>query len=127
LTGQPIDTRLALKVLDEIHPSRRRGPPSIEEVKQCVASYYKLSPDELVSASKAARVVWPRQVAIHLARRLTDASTPTIGEAFGGRNHATVIHAIKRVSRRLADDQDAAADISELERAIRGRQSDRAC
>jgi chromosomal replication initiator protein len=127
LTGKPIDASLAQTVLDQINPIKRTGPPSIDDVKRCVASYYKLSADELVSPSKAARIVWPRQVAIHLARNLTDASMPTIGQAFGGRNHATVIHAIKRVSQRLATDQDAAQDVTELEQTIRGRHRDRLC
>jgi chromosomal replication initiator protein len=127
LTGKPIDAALAQTVLDQTNPINRTGPPSIDDVKRCVASYYKLSPDELVSPSKAARIVWPRQVAIHLARNLTDASMPAIGQAFGGRSHATVIHAIKRVSQRLASDQDAAHDLIELEQTIRGRHRDRLC
>ena len=59
----------------------------------------------MTSASRASHVAWPRQVAIHLALDPTCESLPRIGHAFGGRNHATVMHACKRVSERLKSDQ----------------------
>ena len=66
-----------------------------------VAARYEISPSPSWSQpSRTARIAWPRQLAIYLARELTGASLQTIGEAFGGRNHATVLHACKRVSER---------------------------
>jgi chromosomal replication initiator protein len=62
---------------------------------------------------------------MHLARELTHASLPTIGKAFGGRNHATVLYACRRVSERLVADRDVAATIEELTEAIRAQQDDR--
>jgi chromosomal replication initiator protein len=62
---------------------------------------------------------------MHLARELTSASLPVIGEAFGGRNHATVLHACKRVSDRLTTDPEAFTTIDELARSIRGTERDR--
>ena len=59
-------------------------------------------------------MTWPRQVAIHLARAFTDASLNAIGEAFGGRNHATVLHACKRVTERMDLDQQAVHEVEEL-------------
>ena len=78
-------------------------------------------------ASRTARVAWPRQVAIHLARELTGASLQAIGQAFGGRNHGTVLHACKRVSERLAGDQYIADELHELSTEISSLGADRAC
>jgi chromosomal replication initiator protein len=124
LTQLPIDVRLAETVLDEIHPR----PPakalstSVDQIQQTVASYYGLALEQLTSASRAASVTWPRQVAIHLARSFTGASLHAIGDAFGGRNHATVLHACKRVTERMDLDQQAVHEIEELTNIIgRGR------
>ena len=103
LTGRPIDRR-----------ARRRGPrpdpprrPGVSPFRFATSRQRSPPPtasrsQELVSAGRTARIAWPRQVAIHLARDLTDASLSAIGEAFGGRNHATVLHACKRVAERIA-------------------------
>jgi chromosomal replication initiator protein len=96
-------------------------------VKHTVAAHYGLTVDDLISSSRAARVAWPRQMAIHLARELTDASLSAIGDAFGGRNHATVVHALKRVAERASEDQQTAVDIDELSRELRNRGVDRDC
>jgi chromosomal replication initiator protein len=127
LTDRPIDLQLASVVLDGIDPSIRSAATSIAGIQACVASYYELSTAELVSPSRAARIAWPRQVAIHLARDLTGDSLHAIGDAFGGRNHATVLHACKRVSARLLENQDAAEDVRQLTGMIRGVSIDRGC
>ena len=114
LTQRPIDRALTLEVLDTLYPSsRRRAAPSIEDVQAIVARHYQLSVAQLTSPSRTTRVAWPRQVAIHLARDLTGASLPVIGEAFG-RNHTTVLHACKRVSERLKNDQQAVDEVATL-------------
>jgi chromosomal replication initiator protein len=128
LTQRPIDRALAKEVLDAMYPARRgAGPPSIAEVQAVVASHYKLSVEQLTSASRTSAVSWPRQVAIHLARDLTGASLPTIGKAFGGRNHATILHACKRVSERLKDDQQTVDEIAGLAARVAAAQADRNC
>jgi len=123
LTQLPIDEKLAEAVLDEIHPRPRQTPStSVSEIQHAVASYYGLALAQLTSSSRAANVAWPRQVAIHLARAFTDASLHAIGDAFGGRNHATVLHACKRVNERMDVDQQAVHEIEELTNIIdRGR------
>jgi chromosomal replication initiator protein len=90
-----------------------------------VAAHFKLSVDQLTSPSRAGNISWPRQIAIHLARDLTGASLPTIGKAFGGRNHATVLHACKRVSERLKNDQEAVDEIAALAAVVSSAQADR--
>ncbi len=126
LTQLPIDVKLAEAVLDEIHPRPKQdAPTSVRDIQRAVASYYGLALAQLTSSSRATSVTWPRQVAIHLTRALTDASLHAIGDAFGGRNHATVLHACKRVSERMRDDQQAVHDVEELTRIIDRSRSDR--
>jgi chromosomal replication initiator protein len=125
LTRRPIDIALATMVLDSMYGPAASSRTSIDAIQATVAAHHGLSVAELTSSSRAARVTWPRQMAIHLTRKLTEASLKAIGDAFGGRNHATVLHACKRVSDRLAHDQQAAADLEELEHLIHKRQADR--
>jgi chromosomal replication initiator protein len=128
LTRLPIDIHLAEAVLDEMDPHRNDKTPSrpiLGEIQHVVASYYNLNPAQLTSASRMATVTWPRQVAIYLVRALTDVSLQTIGEAFGGRNHATVLHACKRVSQRMEVDQRAVHEVEELRGIIDRGHADR--
>jgi chromosomal replication initiator protein len=128
LTSRPLDLELATDVLDEMYPAPPRGAPlSIEDIQASVASHFDLTVAELTSSSRAARIAWPRQVAIHVTRELTEASLHTIGDAFGGRNHATVLHACKRVSDRMNDDPHAAAEVRELADQVRRLKGDRNC
>jgi chromosomal replication initiator protein len=121
LTQLPIDARLAETVLDEIHPRPERRAASIEDIQKAVADRYGVTVAELKSPGRAARLSWPRQLAIHLARQLTGAPLQTIGEAFGGRNHATVLHACKRVEERVNNDQQASSELHDLAATISSR------
>jgi chromosomal replication initiator protein len=129
LTGiAPVDLVLAREVLDGMYPAQREEPGAItlDSIQQLVAAHFELSMTELVSSSRSARIAWPRQLAIHIARELTDASLAAIGEAFH-RNHATVLHACKRVSARVAEDQQASLELRELTTSISRQQPDRTC
>ena len=125
LTQLPIDVELAQTVLNEIRPRPQTASLSIADIQRVVAGHYGLAVTDLVSSSRAARVSWPRQLAIHLARQLTSASLNAIGEAFGGRNHATVLHACKRVEERVGSDQHAVDELEELIAAITSSDTDR--
>ena len=128
LTQRPIDRALAKEVLDAMYPvARGAGPPSIAEVQAVVATHFRLSVEQLTSPSRAGNISWPRQVAIHLARDLTGASLPALGRAFGGRNHTTVLHACKRVSERLKNDQQVVDEIAELAAIVSCTPADRNC
>jgi chromosomal replication initiator protein len=131
LTGSRggIDLGLTMTVLDTMYPQRvpAKRRTSIEQIQATVASRYGLAVSELVSPSRAARIAWPRQLAIYLAREFTGTSLQTIGQAFGGRNHATVLHACKRVSERLAGDRQLCEELTELKAAVSGTRDDRGC
>ena len=128
LTGRPIDVELATHVLDEMYPASGTRAVSIEDIQRLVAAHYDLSVTELISSVRTARIAWPRQVAIHLSRELTHASLPAIGAAFGGRNHATVLHACKRVAERVHSDQQIGDELADLTAAVHAeREGDRTC
>jgi chromosomal replication initiator protein len=125
LTGHPIDCEITARVLDGIAPGSEQSPVSIDAIQQAVATYYEMSVDDLVSASRRAHVAWARQVAIHFCRELTDLPLQSIGEAFGGRNHATVLHACKRVASRLLSDRHVVVELRELTDELGSQQADR--
>jgi len=127
LTGRPIDLELTATVLDTMYPRRSKPALTVAQIQAIVAAHYNLAVSELVSGSRAARIAWPRQIAIYLARELTTTPLQTIGHAFGGRNHATVLHACKRVSDRLAADQETGVELDDLKTAIAGGHPDRGC
>jgi chromosomal replication initiator protein len=120
LSEQTMTPELASTVLDGFYgPARRtagapRGGPSIEAIQDAVCDAFSISRHELVSASRAARLVWPRQVAMYLARENTDLTFPDIARRFGGRNHTTVMHAVKRTADRLTTDREAFDTVREL-------------
>jgi chromosomal replication initiator protein len=128
LTGRRIDIDLASQVLDEMYPATGSRAVSIEDIQRVVAAHYGLTVPELISSMRTARIAWPRQVAIHLSRELTHASLPAIGAAFGGRNHATVLHACKRVSERVHSDQQLGDELADVTAAVHEEQEgDRTC
>jgi chromosomal replication initiator protein len=127
LTGHPIDCEITARVLDGIDHRGERRPLSISAVQEVVAAYYDVSVDDLVSPTRRAHVAWARQVAVHLARELTGLPVQSIGQAFGGRNHATVLHACKRVGERLLSDRHVAVELGELTQELTSRQADRSC
>ena len=111
LTDAAIDRALADEVLTQLYGRAARnaaaGPPTVERIQEVVADVFGLTREELVSPSRAARVAWPRQVAMYLSREHTHETLPAIGRSFGGRDHSTVLHACKRAATRIGTDPDA--------------------
>ncbi|MCW2984827.1 MAG: dnaA [Conexibacter sp.] len=111
LTDAPITRALADDVLTQLYgraaAARAAGPPTVERIQDVVADVFGLTREELLSPSRAARVAWPRQVAMYLSREHTHETLPAIGRHFGGRDHSTVLHACKRAANRIGTDPDA--------------------
>jgi len=120
LTGRPVTAELAEEVLAGLYPElkQRTGTATLREIQEHTADAFGLSVETLVSSSRAGAVTWPRQVAMYLARELTDQTLPAIGRAFGGRNHTTVLHAYRRTVERIAGDPDAFETVQRLTRAL---------
>ena len=115
LAGRPPDAEIASGVLDRLGlHTAAAGPPTIDVIQDAACSHFGLTRDELLSRSRTERVMWPRQAAMYLAKELTEHSLPTIGRAFGGRDHTTVLHAWRRVAVHIAASPTAYADIDAL-------------
>jgi chromosomal replication initiator protein len=93
---------------------------SIDNIQKTVADYYKIKVSEMYSKKRVRSLARPRQVAMALAKELTPMSLPEIGEAFGGRDHTTVLHACRKVRELLEADQMIARDHSLLLQILRG-------
>ena len=93
---------------------------TVREIQERTAEAFGVSVEALVSSSRVGAVAWPRQVAMYLARELTDQTLPAIGRAFGGRNHTTVLHAYRRTAERIAGDADAFETVRRLTEILRG-------
>ena len=121
LTGRTVTADLTAEVLDGLYPDHkgRRRSMTVREIQEHTADAFGVSVEALVSPSRAGGVAWPRQVAMYLARELTDQTLPAIGRAFGGRNHTTVLHAYKRTAERIAGDRDAFETVRRLTEALR--------
>jgi chromosomal replication initiator protein len=121
LTGRPVTADLADEVLSGLYPGARPRRQTVEDIQRCICEAFGLSLDELLSPSRAAPVAWPRQMAMYLARELTDQTLPAIGRAFGGRNHTTVMHACRRTAERMAGDKEAYDTVRRLTEQLGGR------
>ncbi len=117
LTGRPIDMELAQEALSgQLDPCER--VVTIPQIQEAVARHYSLSTRELVSRNNAARVAFPRQVAMYLCKRLTASSLPEIGRRFGGKHHSTVLHSLRKIERMSAADASLSATINSLAGAL---------
>jgi chromosomal replication initiator protein len=121
LTGRPVTADLAGEVLDGLYGHRRALRRTVEDVQAAACEAFGITREELLSASRAARVTWPRQVAMYLAREFTDQTLPAIGRAFGDRDHTTVMHACKRTAARMADDPQAFEAVQALTERLRAQ------
>jgi chromosomal replication initiator protein len=120
LTGRPVTHDLAAEVLDGLYPELRPRARTVREIQESICEAFEISLDTLLSPSRAGAVAWPRQVAMYLARELTDQTLPAIGRAFGNRNHTTVMHACKRTAERIATDRDAYDTVRRLTEKLAG-------
>jgi chromosomal replication initiator protein len=117
-TGHAIDTALAKDALRDLIAVRGRQI-TIENIQKTVADYYKIKVSEMHSKKRTRNFARPRQVAMSLARELTNHSFPEIGEAFGSRHHTTVMHACDEIEQLRLNDQTIARDIGFLTQVIR--------
>ena len=93
---------------------------TIDEIQRKVAEHYNLRLSDMHSARRARSVARPRQVAMYLAKSLTARSLPEIGRKFGGRDHTTVMHAIRKVEQLMNEDTQIAQDVEVVRRALTG-------
>lgn len=117
-TGHAIDVHLAKDALRDLIAVRGRQI-TMENIQKTVADYYKIKVAEMYSKKRSRNFSRPRQIAMSLARELTNHSFPEIGEAFGNRHHTTVMHACEEIEQLRLNDQTIARDIGFLTQVIR--------
>jgi chromosomal replication initiator protein len=120
LTGRALDGHLAADVLDRLGIATDIAQtPSIQAIQDAACSHFSLTHTELLSRSRISSTVWARQVAMYLAKELTNHSLPAIASEFDGRDHTTVIHACRRVAVRIAASHEAYSDVEALTAVLR--------
>jgi chromosomal replication initiator protein len=118
LTGQPITLEMAEReVRDLVRPMEPKRV-RIEDIQRIVARQYNVSRADLLSSRRTANVVRPRQIAMFLAKTLTLRSLPEIGRRFGGRDHTTVLHAVRKIENLVHSDTSLAEEIELLKRQL---------
>jgi len=118
-TGRPITLEFAKEALRDLLALQEKLV-TIENIQKTVAEYYKIRIAELLSKRRSRSIARPRQVAMALAKELTNHSLPEIGDAFGGRDHTTVLHACKRVKELRETERRIGEDYLNLLRTLAG-------
>jgi chromosomal replication initiator protein len=117
LTGETIDLDFARQTLGDVFRGAERRV-TIEEIQKLVSQHFELKPLDLVSARRSRAVARPRQIAMYLSKRLTTRSLPEIGRKFGGRDHSTVIHAVRKIEELRDTDRDIDGAVRVLMREL---------
>lgn len=118
LTNKDITVDLAAEALKDIISGRQNKQITVELIQEVVSNYYSLRMEDFKSARRTRNVAFPRQIAMYLARKITDLSLPKIGEEFGGRDHTTVIHAYEKISQALKTDEQLQNAVKEITKRI---------
>jgi chromosomal replication initiator protein len=118
LRGESPSAEVARKLLDKIGPDRRRTSPSVDDVLSATAATFGVSTDELIARDRRPAVSRARKVAIYLARELTGNSLPEIGRRLGGRDHSTILAAVRSLDGDIERDAGLAQAVDKLRREL---------
>ncbi len=118
LNGQPVTLDMAEREVRDLVRPQDPKRVKIEDIQRIVARQYSVSRSDLLSSRRTANVVRPRQVAMYLAKTLTLRSLPEIGRRFGGRDHTTVLHAVRKIEGLLSKDHALANEVDLLKRQL---------
>ncbi len=119
LVGRPVTLESGQELLKDLLRANDRRV-TIEEIQRRVAEHFNIKLADMQSPRRARQVARPRQIAMYLAKQLTTRSLPEIGRKFGGRDHTTVMHAVKKVEELSAGDMSFAEDVDLLKRMLEG-------
>jgi chromosomal replication initiator protein len=117
LVGREIDMTLAQECLTDVLRQSERQT-SVDEIQRKVSDHYNIRLSDLVGPKRVRTFARPRQVAMYLCKHLTQRSLPEIGRKFGGRDHTTIMHGIKRIESLIDTDPQIAEDVSLLRRSL---------
>ena len=117
LTSTPVSLDMARNVLKDILVERNKEL-TVEEILKRVSSHYNIKISDIKSPKRLKAVVLPRQIAMYLSRQLTSSSYPEIGERFGGKDHSTIIHAIRKIEKLIEEDFQLRSTIENLKKEL---------
>jgi chromosomal replication initiator protein len=117
LTGNEISLSMAREVLKDIIVEKNKDI-TIEMIQKFVAEFFNLKISDLKSEKRLKTLVIPRQIAIYMCRELTKASYPEIGEKFGGKDHSTIIHSVKKITKQITFDFEIKNNIETIRRSL---------
>jgi chromosomal replication initiator protein len=118
LAGRPVMLEDVEALLREILQEERRQTLTIEAIQKRVADHFDIRLADMTSKRRPENIAFPRQIAMALSRQLTDASLSQIGDAFGGRDHGTVLHACRAVKNRMEVDAQVRQTVGYLEKQL---------
>src|SRR5262249_3041607 len=122
LNRQPVDLALAEVVLKDLIPRDDSSPEiTVPLIMAQTAAYFGLTIEDLLGSSRSRVLVTARQIAMYLCRELTDLSLPKIGQAFGGRDHTTVMHAERKIRSLMAERRSIYNQVTELTNRIKSQ------
>lgn len=113
LTSTPINLEMAKNILKDILIENSKEI-TIEKIQKTVAEHFQIKISELKSQKRLKNLVLPRQISMYICRKLTDLSYPEIGTKFGGKDHSTIIHAIKKIDKKMDEDLHTKALVEKL-------------
>ncbi|MGE0213910.1 MAG: chromosomal replication initiator protein DnaA [Parvibaculaceae bacterium] len=116
--GAPMTVDLAAQALRDLTQTAEAVRVRIDDILQAIGRHYNVSRADLLSPRRARAIVRPRQVGMYLAKKLTSRSLPEIGRRFGGRDHSTVLHAVRKVEELMQADDKMAREVALLTRII---------
>ena len=117
LQGKDITLELAKSVLKELRLGRKKQL-SVEDIQRIVCNHYSIPEDQIRAKNRKKEIALARQISMYLAKKMTNHSFKTIGLHFGGRDHSTVIHAIKTIEDLKKSDKKVGEDLKSLEQKI---------
>ena len=117
LTGNEITLSMAREVMKDIIVEKTKEI-TVEMIQKHVADHFRIKVSELKSDKRIKTLVVPRQIAIYICRELTKASYPEIGEKFGGKDHSTIIHSVKKIEKQMAGDPDFRGTVEDIKKRL---------
>jgi chromosomal replication initiator protein len=114
----PITLSLAQSIFQDFFVAEAPKKLSVEDIQKTVAEHFKIKIADLKSKKKHAAIAHPRQIAMFLARKLTPASLPELGQKFGGKDHTTVLHNVKKIESAIVSNLDLRAVVDSLQRNL---------
>ncbi len=120
LTKQPVDITIVERLLQDILQEEAQNQVTVEKIQKKVVEYYHLRLSDMVSKRRPNNIAFPRQIAMYLSRLLTSHSLQEIGDAFGGRDHGTVIHACRTVENIMDQDETVKRSVDYLTKQLAG-------